>query len=416
MHEKSRGLAAFLPLQGARNLVWLVAVLPLGCGSLLTFKFAVADLLLRQNSFASVARAVALDPGNASYHELLAEHLAEAGSDPSGELAAAVSLSPLDSHFWIRLAFQQESDGRLDDAEHSLNQAVAVDRTFGPKAAMTNYYFRRGDELRFWKWAGAALEMAYGGMNSIFRLCWLMSPDEAKTRLIMPSRHDVLVSYLYFLLERREVAAAGPIAVRAVHLADAGDVTGLLSYCDESIGTPNSSALDVWNTLCRRKLVPFETLDPAAGRIVSNGHFETLPTGRGYDWRTTEAEGLSFAPVSDGMELRLSGRQPGESILLAQRVPLHPGQQYRMTYTYRAIGAAVVSGLHWEVRTTASPHALLAGSPDLVAGEDWNTRHIDFNADDNDSAIVELSYGQVTGMPRWDGVAVLRFVSIEPIR
>ncbi|MDP9170591.1 MAG: hypothetical protein M3N54_08245, partial [Acidobacteriota bacterium] len=97
---------------------------------------AWADYLYRENTLESVKRAVALETGNAAYHELLGEHLEGLGADPTAHFNSAAKLSPTNALYWIRLSFFHEVQGDYPLAERELLRADKVNRKFGPAWAL----------------------------------------------------------------------------------------------------------------------------------------------------------------------------------------------------------------------------------------------------------------------------------------
>jgi hypothetical protein len=57
-------------------------------------------------------------------------------------------------------------------------------------------------------------------------------------------------------------------------------------------------AAEIWNALCRRRLLSLEPLDPAGDRLVTNGDFLQAPSGRGFDWRLVEQTGVTAAATT----------------------------------------------------------------------------------------------------------------------
>src|SRR5215212_8576306 len=96
------------------------AVAALGFASYWSIRLACADWFFRGNTSASVARAVAIDAGNASYHAWLAEIQEYERHDPTPELELASQLNPNDSAIWIRRALRAESQRDLGRAEEYL--------------------------------------------------------------------------------------------------------------------------------------------------------------------------------------------------------------------------------------------------------------------------------------------------------
>jgi hypothetical protein len=413
---EARGIKIKFGSYGAVRLLWLLSLPFLAVAVWGTARFGRADYLARENTSDSLREAVQLDPGNADFRELFAEHLAEDGLDPTPELRVAVSLSPLNSHWWDRLGFQAESDGDYPRAERDLMQAVRVDQTFGPRWALMNYYFRRGNARQFWRWTKSSLDMSFGDLTNIFRLCWMMSEDEALIRSVMPARKEILTQYLNFLTTNGHLDAAAPIATHTAELADSDDLQILTSYCDRSFGKGASAAETVWNILCRRKLLPFSELDPSAGHIVTNGDFRVEPTQIGFDWRAPSVEGAYVVSDPGGMTFKLSGKQPEDCILLFEPVPLSPGHEYRLSYKYRSRSEDTLSGLSWSVKSLDAPDTILSTSPDLTASGDWTTAQFTFAAGTHSAANLIFHYKRPLGKVRWQGEVDIGDVSPELVR
>ncbi len=399
-----------------RHLFWLLTIPFLALAGWESARFARADYLARENTTDSVREAVRLDPGNAEFREIMAEHFAGDGRDPNPELRTAVSLDPLNAHWWERLGFQEESEGNYSAAEQDLQEALRIDRTFGPRWALMNYYFRRGNQEQFWIWAKPALEMSFGDRTNIFRLCWLMTQDEAKIRQIMPVRKEILDQYLSFLDSNEHLTAAAPIALQVAEMAESEDLPVLNGYWSQSIGKDTPSALAVWNILCRKKLLSYAVLDPAAGRIVTNGEFSVKPMEAGFDWREICPEGASTLYGMSEVRITLNGKQPEDCVLLTETIPLLPGHQYRLNYRYQSEGEEAVSGLSWYLRGLEAPAEILGESMELRTGSGWNSDQVTFNSGNHNAANLELHYKRPSGKVRWQGEVAISAISSEIVR
>ncbi len=237
---------------------WFVALAVLAFAGFWSVRFAVADSLYRQNTLDSLNRAVALVPGNAAYHALLAEHREGLGFDPAPQLIAASALSPQDSRYWIRLGFRAESENQQNKAEKYLLHAAAVDRKFDPRWALMNFYFRRGRLPEFWPWTERAFELSYGDLTPLFRLTWEATRDPSEIRRHLPENKGILTDYLGYLINNRHFEASVPLARQLAGLMTPGENTDLLlSWWNQALTADNASAFSVWNTLCDRKVLPF---------------------------------------------------------------------------------------------------------------------------------------------------------------
>jgi hypothetical protein len=397
----------FLPLLTLCGLIVLA-----GYAALL----AVADAAFRENTLTSAQRAVRLVPSNASYHALLAEILEETGANPDQELQVATDLSPHESRYWIRRAFRAEVEQKYDESERLLLQAYQVDRGFDPRWALMNYYFRRGRLPEFWKSAREALEMSYGELDPIFRLCLDVNPDPLFTARIFPPRRVVLLSFFSYLLRQNQTESISPMAAQLAAGAETEDVPLLLSYCDRQMGHDNQSSLIVWNSLCQRHLVGFSDLAPDRGNIVTNTDLVAASLRQGFDWRYGGTPGIATRPLDtgQGVSFEISGFQSDSAALLEQELPLAQGKQYILNYEYRLIGEQPDSGLQWVIRREGAGEAgndsTIAASPTLSAA-DWNTGHMRFSSGQSDAGKLILQYRRSPGTVRWKGTVQIRRVT-----
>ncbi len=315
-------------------------------------RLAWADHLYHADTLAALRRAVALDPGNARYRAWLAELEEHDGRDPTAALEAAARLNPRDSTIWIRLGLRAETARDFPTAERDLLEAARVDRQFDPRSTLMNYSFRRGDAAPFWRWSREAFAISYGDLTPLFQLCWRMTSDPETVRAALPSRHPLLGRYLSFLLAEGRLDAAAPVARDFLAQAGAPDTGILLAWCDRLLEARRAAeAVDAWNALCARRLVPYPPLAPARGVSLTNGSFAGVPLLRGFDWRIPSNPEITVEHMDSppGLKFSLSGKEPERCELLAQFVPLVPGRKYRLRYQLETTDIPPDSGLHWEV-------------------------------------------------------------------
>ncbi len=408
----------------AERAACLIALPLLGLGIWLTVRLAIADASFRRDTPDSVARAVRLEGGNAGYHDSLAEYIESEGRNPNKERELAVQLSPHEASHWIGLGVRAEVEQDYPRAQKYLLQAAKVNVGFEPRWALMNFYFRRGNIPQFALWTRRALEISYGDLTPVFRLCWLATGNPGAIGRMIPPGKDLQLKYLQFLMATKRLDAARPVANNIALQADASNLPVLIAYCDAMVDAGTDAALEVWNILCRRRLEPFEILSPANGQVVTNGDFRVKPIEHGFDWRMPRVEGVFVtagdssdgAASSGGAAIEMTGNEPEECLLLAQIVPLTPGRQYRLDYEYRGQEARDDSGVSWELSAPAT-HAILSRSKDLPMTGDWVTGHLSFKAGADDAAArLSLRYKRELGTVRREGSIALRKVAIEPIR
>lgn len=388
------------PVAIAERILCLAALPALGLGIYYSARVAAADALYRRNTPQALAQAVRADSGNAEYHQLYAEHLESSGLDPSHERETAALLSPLESRYWIDLGTLAEVRGDAAAAELYYLKAESVDRKFAPRWALMNFYLRRQQEKAFWEWTQKAMDRAYGDASQIFRLCWLMSSDAESIRKRIPPTAYLQSEYLRFLIEDQHMDAAEKLAgerAEKVAGAESPEFDRLLRYCDLTRGTRTASSLAVWNTLARRKLTPFQELDPRVGRIVTDEELRTAPIGHGFDWELPQAEGVSVTLESpSGLRIELTGEQAESVVILKQWMPVEKGRRYRIEYTYASVrdsltDARMPSGVAFEIAGPVVDSPVSGAA--LRNDSGGETGVLEFTAAGSDSSVmaVELS-------------------------
>ena len=400
--------------RGTLRLAAALATAALGAVLYWSLRLAYADVLSSRGDRESVQRAVHLAPASSGYRARLSL-LLDAEGDRAAATAAlqdALAASPLEAAPWIALGLRRETAGDFAGAEHCLLEAARLDRTYDPRWALANYYFRRTDWERFWFWARRAAEMAPPDMRGLFRLCW-NAPDGPVSTLAraIPDRPEVWREYLAYLVQE---GAGPPLASLAAKMAarpQPDDLPVLLDACDRLLATGDGAgALPVWNALSARRLIPCGVLSPQQGRSLSNGGFSSPPTARGFDWRPARVDGVSISRTIADPSLRVafSGRQPELCEVLWQYLPLVPSTRYRLAFECRTSGIQAGAGLRWRVAGALEGGGTWAESADL-GGEHWSSGGVSFQTPPHPAlARLALLYERRPGTTRIQGAAWLR--------
>ncbi|MGQ9635641.1 MAG: tetratricopeptide repeat protein [Bryobacteraceae bacterium] len=387
-------------------------------------RLAYADWLARQDRLESLAGAIRLAGGNAQYHVRQAELLEQAGAGENlreAALEAALTLNPRDSEVWMELGLRAEMRGEWARSERCLLEAARVDRTYQPRSTLANYYFRRGDREKFWRWVREALERppATGDVAPLYRLCWSLTEDAG---LILdraiPKRTETLRPYLSFLLAGSRLEAAEAVAEGILPHGTADDVPLLVAYCDRLLEARQTArATRLWNALVGRGLLGYQALNPAAGFALTNGDFRLTPRSQGFDWRIPAVEGVTASRDVQAPALRLSfsGKQPEQCELLWQYLPLAPAASYHFRFEYQTEGIGPGTGLRWEVEDLSGTPVRLAESVSLAA-EDWTGGEVTFTTPARLAAArVVLAYRRAPGTTRISGWIALRHLRLKAI-
>ena len=400
----------------ARWLATALAVGGFGAAGWWSVRVGWADYWAQQETVAGTERALAATPGQAVYYTRLAALVGDA--DPPravGALRRAVDLNPLDAESWIELGLRAERDGDAAGAEQCLLRAAAADRMYLPRWTLANYYFRRNDGERFWFWAAAAAQMAYGDATPLYRLCGRIVEDGRLIERLKIRDPEVRAGYLAYLLGEKRVDLIGPATRRLLEENREADVPLLLAACDGLIEAQRrDEAVEIWNRLGRAGRIPFGELNAAGDTVLTNGAFAVSPTSRGFDWRLPGAEGISAAreesPV--GLRLTFSGRQAENAEVLAQFAPVKESAEYRLKFDYRTSRIAPGTGLEW--RITDLNGASLGVGQSLSSEEDAEEQ-VAFQTPAGGRLVrVALVYQRSLGTTRIEGFLILRNVRLEP--
>ncbi len=302
-----------------------------------SIRAARADFEFQRRTPESVARAVEIEPGNTEYLQLRALQLDYDGVDSTPLLERAAVLNPMNSAPRIRLGLAAESRGDFASAEKWLLDASQIDRQFEPRWTLANFYFRRGEAEKFWKWIRSALEISYGDRRPAFDLCWRMSNDaEEILRRAFPDRHEVLAGYLSYLIEEKRADAIAPVAMKLA--GDRGYRDLLLGACDALIAAHSSAAWELWRAI-------------GFGDVS----FESPRTGNGFDWQRIAAPGIVHLEIDQPRPMHritFSGRQPESCELLRRVFKLEPGRRYTLEWQSQPD----LQGVEWRI---ADAHAAL---------------------------------------------------------
>ena len=349
-----------------------------------SIRLARADAAFRQRTPQDIARAIELEPENSQYLSELALQAEYSGQDPTQLLEEIARLNPRVSAPRIRLGLAAELRGDANLAERWLQEAYSVDHQFETRWTLANFYFRQNRLDEFWTWMRSALEMSYGDRVAAFDLCWQASgdPQEILDRAI-PDRHQVVASYLVYVLSHHRQAAIAGAAMKLAKMRTVDDLPLLYSATDVILDA------DLW-----------QALGNARPNGITHPNFEEPRIGHGFDWVFVETPGVSHQSL-DGHRIRFSGRQPESCELLRQVVGgLRPGATYTLRWEARTQGIASPTGLAWGIGKSRG---------EIAASEDWSAGSMTFTPD-SDHAVLVLAYRRPEGQVRTEGSVDLRQV------
>src|SRR5277367_4077906 len=132
-----------------RALLFITCVMTVTSYSWFAIQEYRAEWFGEHSDQASIERAVALQPQNASYHDLLCRSMIFVSQEPEraiNECKKASELDPYDSSIWLDLAQASYSAGNLQLNNASLRRALAVDPTTPDTTwNVANFWLIQGD-------------------------------------------------------------------------------------------------------------------------------------------------------------------------------------------------------------------------------------------------------------------------------
>jgi len=128
------------------------------------------------------------------------------------QLQAVVRLNPLLSPAWIALGLDAEADGDLAGAEADLLQAERVDRQYVPAWTLANFYFRRGDLVKFWPWAERTATLTFDDYRPLLRLADALEPSPKAVVARLGRRRRLVRAYMDLLIGAGRLEEAQSLA------------------------------------------------------------------------------------------------------------------------------------------------------------------------------------------------------------
>ncbi|HXZ27006.1 MAG TPA: hypothetical protein VEG08_03295 [Terriglobales bacterium] len=334
-----------------------------------------ASRLAGSRTAAGLEAASRLEPGDASYADLLGRHYFYATLEvPRAvrEFQQATSLNPGVAQYWMDLALAYSASGETAQERAAVERALAADPTT-PEVAWdaANFYFALGETA-----AGLAqlrLVFQYQPWAELdgMQLAWRATRDPARiVRDALPDDPEVRLAFLKFLLQQNEPGAAAQVWDQVSAAGRPFDAKLALPYAQYLLDQKQvDAAQQVWRELAGVDR-SFAAYLPSS-ELAVNGGFEHEMLNTGFDWRYQPVAHVSLAIDSSeahgGEHALMIGFDGGpvREVGLWQLVPVRPGTTYDLSVWSQAREWAGVGGLRVAVED-AFDHTP-CGSGELLA-------------------------------------------------
>lgn len=335
-------------------------------------------------SEAGMVRAIALDPGNAEYHNRLGRYYFYAMQDPvraAAEYRLSARLDGYDADYWLDLVAAYEVLGQRSEQDEAIAAAYR-DGRYTPDVlwSICNLYLIRGDLndalplLR--RVLGIWADADWDRMNSALSAGWRATHNvNLLLHDALPARSDVHAAFLYMLVTNGAADSADPIWMRIVQLGKPVDPKLIFSYIDALLQNEKADeAKHVWSALRKLNRNPDEML--ANQELLVNSGFEEPVLNGGLDWRIHPPPGVSVSVDSSqfhggALSLRITCEgEPFADAGVHQYVPVAPHTKYRFDGYLKAEDVFTRSGLRFLVKDAKDGTLYVLGD-DLIGTTYW---------------------------------------------
>jgi hypothetical protein len=373
-----------------------LAIIFFGFAAFTAGRMAIAQALYQDDTPESVRRAIAIQ-GSVPSAEFV-ERLAEL--DPTharSNLAMIVaSVNPRDSAAWIALGLSKEEEGDPAGAEQDLLAAADVDHQYLPAWTLTNFYFRHQKQDSFWKWADRSASLIFDEYPPLFQLCDRFEPDPGRMLGHFRDARRIRAPYLRYLMSENRLDSAQFVARSMAD--DRANDPHLIDLADRQIRAGNGAAgIELWNLASG-----LSPVDPASGKILTNGDLRHAPQNLGFDWRLSQVEGVGTTWRPSELIFKFSGSEPANCVLLEQTLFLTP-HHFRLRFDYMT--GTLIKGIRWSLDDTVGPVLEPSGTWKEGVYDLPRTRGL---------ANLNLRYQREPGTIRIEGRMEIRNLRLEP--
>ena len=336
----------------------------------------------------SLKCAIALEPYNAAYHDLLGRNLLFVAQEPSLAVTAfkkAIELNPYTSAYLLDLAQAYYGMGNEQENLASIRKAMTVDpRTPGVAWSAGNFFLVQGDIAAALQQFATVLRNDPSLTAPVLSVCWRTLQDVHTIESILPPDPAVHLEFIKLLISQGETVAAHSAWSTLMQLHREFDYHQALFYVDGLIDLRDAAlAREAWNQLAAASsvLARYGT----SGNLVVNSAFAEDILNAGFDWRyspsTTESVALDPSEVhSSGRSLLISYSGSGADSGVYQYVPVDPDTRYTLSAWVKSDDLDTANGPS-VAAIDAFRNTVYATTDETVGVTPWHQLSKDFETD-----------------------------------
>ncbi len=338
-----------------------------------------ASVLASSLDVASLERAIALQPRQAGYQDLLCRFL----MFDRQEVAAAVphceratELNPYYSPYWLHLALAYHGAGAQAQQQQAIRKALEVDPTT-PDVAWNaaNFFLVQNQVPEALRQFATVIRNDPNRVTPALDLCWRAVHDENEIEALLPPDPDAYLKFVRLLITKNQWEAARRAWSSMLRLNRKPAYQHALFYVDALIDKHDvADANQAWqqlasssNELRRRS---------EADNMVLNGGFEEEILNGGFDWHywkhndsTVSRETTDFHSGNRSVSISYRGRNDDSGLF--QYVPVKPNTQYMVSSWVKSDGLKSGSGICVAV-TDAYSDKVFAQTQETLGTTEWH--------------------------------------------
>ena len=287
----------------------------------------------------SLERALALEPRDAAYQNLLCRYLLFDKQDADAALprcTRATELNPYQSAYWLNLALAYYSTGAQQQQERAIRKAVAVD-PMTPDVAWTaaNFLLAQGKTQEALREFSVAMRGDPNTVQPAIELCWRTLHDPNAIQAALPPDPAAYLKFVRLLTANHQWDAAQQAWSAMMQLNQPVDYRYALFYVDELLQRHQAArAKEAWEQVVSRS-VGLSRYRRGDGLVV-DGSFEQPILNAGFDWHYSPQPGsvVSIEPDAahtGNQSLLIAYNGTGGDAGIVQYVPVKPDTQYTLS-------------------------------------------------------------------------------------
>jgi thioredoxin-like negative regulator of GroEL len=345
------------------RLMWL-ALCFLGAASYTWFAIRGywAQNLANRLDQTSLEKSIALEPRNATYHDLLCRSMIFVSGQPSqaiSECMKSLALNSYNSSFRLDLAQAYFSSGEKQQCLDAVRRAIAVDPTTPDTAwSAANFFLIQGDNREALQQFALVLRGEPTLATPVLNICWQSLHDINRIQGILPPNPDIYLAFIKLLLSNGESAAARQIWSALMKLKQSFDYHEALFYIDGLLeARAVEDATDAWMQLASRSKAMQAYSHP--DDLVVDGSFSEEILNSGFDWRYTPRPDIAVALDttdfhSGTRSLSLTYSEKGSDAGLFEYIAVQPNTSYRLSAWVKSEELETANGPRLTLSDTSS--------------------------------------------------------------